>query len=122
VYGSDEDSADVEIRPEAGHRKRRHPVRALGTVALGQRFVGDWQQGAAMSDPEKTMTYLEEQIPALSCSAVTVAYWQTLASGESVLETDSGAIYEVFPDGSRRLVKQIAAPTPVETGRKIRFR
>ncbi len=75
-----------------------------------------------MSDPEKTMTYLEEQIPALSCSAVTVAYWQTLASGESVLETDNGAIYEVFPDGSRRLVKQIAAPTPVETGRKIRFR
>ena len=75
-----------------------------------------------MYDPEKTMTYLEEQIPALAGSAVTVAYWQTLASGESVLETDSGAIYEVFPDGSRRLVKQIAAPTPVQAGRTIRFR
>lgn len=30
-----------------------------------------------MSDPEKTMTYLEEQIPALSCSAVTVVLADT---------------------------------------------
>lgn len=75
-----------------------------------------------MSDPEKVMLHLEEQIPALSRSAVTVAYLQTLASGDSVLETEQGAIYEVFPDGTRRLVKQIAAPTPVEPGRKLRIR
>lgn len=75
-----------------------------------------------MSDPEKTMIYLEEQIPALSASAVTVAYLQTLASGQSVLESDNGGIYEVFPDGTKRLVKQIPAPTPVEVGRKLRIR
>ncbi len=75
-----------------------------------------------MFDPEKTMVYLEEQIPALSRSAVAVAYLQTLASGQSVLESDGGAICEVFPDGTRTLVKQIAAPTPVEMGRKLRIR
>lgn len=75
-----------------------------------------------MSDPEKVMLHLEEQIPALSRSAVTVAYLQTLAAGDSVLESEQGAIYEVFPDGTRRLVKQISAPTPVEPGRKLRIR
>lgn len=72
-----------------------------------------------MTDQETAIDHLEKQIPALSGSAVTVAYWKTLASGSSVLETDGGAIYEVFPDGTRHLVKQIEPPTPVEYGKKI---
>ena len=48
-----------------------------------------------------------------------MAYWKTLASGGSVLETDGGAIYEVFPDGTRRFVKQIEPPISVEYGQKI---
>jgi hypothetical protein len=72
-----------------------------------------------MATSEEALNYLESQIPALSESAVTVAYWQTLASGESVLESDQGTIYEVFPDGTRKPVKQIAAPVPVDPTRKV---
>ena len=72
-----------------------------------------------MPDQETTIDHLEKQIPALSGSAVTMAYWKTLASGGSVLETDGGAIYEVFPDGTRRFVKQIEPPISVEYGQKI---
>lgn len=69
-----------------------------------------------MSEDDKTLDDLEKLIPPLSGSAVTVAYWQALASGNSVLETDDGAIYEVFPDGTRKLVKKIAPAIPVVPG------
>ena len=72
-----------------------------------------------MPDQETTISYLEKQIPAVSGAAVTMAYWKTLNSGGSVLETDGGAIYEVFPDGIRRFVKQIEPPIPVEYGQRI---
>lgn len=52
-----------------------------------------------MTTPEQTMRFLEEHIPELAESAVTQAYWQALASGSSVLESENGVIYEVFPDG-----------------------
>ena len=38
-----------------------------------------------MSDSEKTLDYLEQQIPSLSAAAVDVAYWQALAAGQHVL-------------------------------------
>ena len=76
----------------------------------------------AMTDLETSVEYLENQIPALSQSAVTVAYWDTLASGQSVLGTENGAIYEMFPDGTRRLVKQIESPIHVQYGQKIALR
>jgi hypothetical protein len=56
-----------------------------------------------MTTPEQTMRFLEEHIPELAESAVTQAYWQALASGSSVLESDNGVIYEVFPDCTRKL-------------------
>lgn len=65
---------------------------------------------------EESMRFLEEHIPELAQSAVTQAYWQALASGNSVLQSENGVIYEVFPDGTRTIVKEIAAPTPVTTG------
>jgi hypothetical protein len=34
---------------------------------------------------EREIQYLEEHIPALAQSAVTQAYWQSLAAGNSVL-------------------------------------
>lgn len=69
-----------------------------------------------MTQDDATLDDLEKLIPPLSGSAVTVAYWQALAAGNSVLETDDGAIYEVFPDGSRTLVKTITPPIPVVPG------
>jgi hypothetical protein len=69
-----------------------------------------------MSEQERIMQYLEEHIPELAESAVTQAYWQSLAAGNSVLESENGAIYERFPDGSSKMVKQIEPPTPVAIG------
>ena len=71
-----------------------------------------------MSTPERTLRFLEEHIPELAESAVTQAYWQALASGSSVLESDNGMIYEVFPDGSRQVVKSTMPPSAVTPGEK----
>ena len=64
------------------------------------------------------MTFLEEHIPELAQSAVTQAYWQALASGNSVLQSENGTIYELFPDGTRKIVKAITPPTAVRVGEK----
>ena len=71
-----------------------------------------------MPTTEQSMKFLEEHIPELAESAVTQAYWQTLASGSSVLESDNGVIYEVFPDGTRKVVKTTTPPTAVVLGEK----
>jgi hypothetical protein len=69
-----------------------------------------------MPASEKAMLFLEEHIPELAQSAVTQAYWQALASGSSVLQSENGAIYEVFPDGTRKLIKTTTPPTVVVVG------
>jgi len=75
-----------------------------------------------MIEQEKTLSYLESHIPEMAASAVTQAYWQTLASGNTVLESRNGAIYEISPDGSRKKLKNIAAPTTVIRGEKRRLK
>ena len=75
-----------------------------------------------MIEQEKTLSYLESHIPEMAASAVTQAYWQALASGNTVLESHHGAIYEISPDGSRKKLKNIAAPTTVIRGEKRRFK
>jgi hypothetical protein len=92
-----------------------HKIRLLWGI-----ISGDLMEGVAMSDSE--IDYLETQIPELAQAAVTIAYWQALAAGHSVLEAHDGVIYEIFPDGGRRFVKQIEPPTPVEKGTKIHIR
>ncbi len=69
-----------------------------------------------MPTAEKTMQFLEEHIPELAQSAVTQAYWQALASGSSVLQSENGAIYEVFPDGTRKFIKTTTPPNAVAVG------
>ena len=69
-----------------------------------------------MTKSEKTMRFLEEHIPDLAQSAVTQAYWRALASGNSVLQSENGVIYEVFPDGTRTLIKTTTPPTAVTPG------
>jgi hypothetical protein len=39
-----------------------------------------------------------------------------------VLQSENGVIYEVFPDGSRKVVKKIEPPTPIQTGTKVAIR
>jgi len=72
-----------------------------------------------MSDREKTLDYLESQIPTLAVAALTIAYWQALAAGLSVLVCHDGAIYENFPDGSSRFVKEIEPPVHVPAGSRL---
>ena len=75
-----------------------------------------------MADKENNIEILENAFPPMSGVAFDTARKQTLESGLSVLQSEGGVIYEVFPDGSRRLVKEIEPPTQVVPGRKITIR
>jgi hypothetical protein len=74
----------------------------------------------AMSDQE--IQKLENQFPAVSGSAFAEARKQVLASGQSVLQSQDGVIYEVFPNGRRVEVKKIEPPTEVATGSTFTLR
>ncbi len=67
-----------------------------------------------MALTEQALDYLEQQIPALAEMALQKAYWQTLASGDSVLIADNGQIVEVEPDGTRTVVKTIRKAQTIE--------
>lgn len=74
-----------------------------------------------MLDPDKTMDFLERQIPAISGAAFDVAYVQALASGQRVLVSAHDGIYEVAADGTRTRIKPVAAPVPVQQWTQIRI-
>jgi hypothetical protein len=73
-----------------------------------------------MSDQD--IQKLESQFPAVSGSVFAAAREQALAAGQSVLESKQGVIYEVFPNGNRRRVKEIAPPTQIALGYKVAIR
>jgi hypothetical protein len=68
-----------------------------------------------MSDQD--IQKLESQFPAVSGAAFATARDRVLASGQSVLQSQDGVIYEVFPDGRRVEVKKIEPPTQFESGK-----
>lgn len=70
---------------------------------------------------DKTLDYLEEHLPELMATATKQAYWQTLASGQSVLVAEAGKLIEVFPDGSRMFIKDIPKPTTAARPGTIRL-
>ena len=74
----------------------------------------------AMSDQD--IQKLESQFPAVSGSAFATARARVLASGQSVLQSQDGVIYEVFPDGRKVAVKKIEPPTQAVYGCKITIR
>jgi len=67
-----------------------------------------------MSDQD--IQKLENLFPPVSGSAFAEARDRVLASGQSVLQSQDGIIYEVFPDGRRVEVKKIEPPTNVNAG------
>jgi len=73
-----------------------------------------------MSDQD--IQNLENKFPALSGSAFAAAREQVRASGQSVLQSEQGVIYEIFPDGTRQFVKHIDPPITVKPGLKITIR
>ena len=74
-----------------------------------------------MTNSEKALDYLEQQIPSLSAVAVDVASWQALAAGQRVLSSGEGGIYEVFPDGTRAFVKATAKPLDLLVGTRVKI-
>jgi len=73
-----------------------------------------------MSDQD--IQRLENQFPAVSGLAFAAARERALASGQSVLQSQDGVIYEVFPDGKMVAVKKIEPPSQVVYGQKITIR
>lgn len=71
-----------------------------------------------MTLSEERISLLESYIPYLADAAFTQAYLQTLASGSSVLKVEHARIFEIFPDGTRRLIKKISPTIPVTVGQK----
>jgi hypothetical protein len=74
-----------------------------------------------MTNSERTLDYLEQQIPSLSGAAVDVAYFQALASGQRVLVSGEGGLYQAFPDGTQKLVKPLEKPLSVPAGTKVKI-
>ena len=73
-----------------------------------------------MSDQD--IQQLESQFPAVSGSAFAAACEHVLASGQSVLQSQDGVIYEIFPDGRRVPVKKIEPPTQFVSGKIFTIR
>jgi len=70
-----------------------------------------------MKDSE--LDYLEGFIPLLAKGAFEKARFDALSSGNSILEVLDSAIYEVFPDGSKIKVKDVAPYIKVDMNQKI---
>ena len=71
---------------------------------------------------EKELDFLEEHIPELAKSAIRQAYWNALASGKSVLESIDGVIYEIFPDGTKKVIKKLKPGMKVKVGQKLELK
>ena len=71
---------------------------------------------------DQDLQLLENRFPAISGSAFASASKRVLASGQSVLQSQEGVIYEIFPDGRRIVVKKIDPPTPVVPGSILTIR
>lgn len=72
-----------------------------------------------MTLTEESMRFLEEHIPDLADAAVKQAYWQALATGSSVLVFEDGELVEIFPDGTRKMVKHLEPQTSVLVGQRL---
>ncbi|SDS45782.1 hypothetical protein SAMN05444173_2943 [Opitutus sp. GAS368] len=71
---------------------------------------------------EEAISQLEAGVPALSGVAFAAARRHVLASGQSVLQSENGVLYEVFPDGHKVWIKNVEPPQPVIFGRKYTIR
>ena len=67
-----------------------------------------------MSDQD--IQQLESLFPATSRLAFAAAQAKVLASGQSVLQSQDGVIYEISPNGQRKEIKRIEPPTSVVIG------
>lgn len=71
------------------------------------------------SADDQRIDQLESSFPAASGAVFSKAYDLAIKAGLSVVVSENGVIYEVFPDGKRRFVKTIAPPSPAQPGQKL---
>ena len=71
---------------------------------------------------EKELDYLEAHIPELAEVAFKQAYWAALATGSSVLMSENGNLVEIFPDGTRKIIKPLPPGMKVKKGQKFQLR
>ena len=72
-----------------------------------------------MSLTEASIRFLEENIPILAEAALKQAYWQALASGSSVLICEDDALIEIFPDGTKKILKQLEPQSSFTVGQRL---
>lgn len=80
---------------------------------------GGWRTRVLVREvimPDPDIQKLENQLPSASGSAFAAARERVLASGQSVLQSQDGVIYEVFPDGRKVPVKRIEPPSHFAPG------
>lgn len=70
---------------------------------------------------EQRIEQLEAAFPLAAAAAFSKAYDEAIRAGHSVMVSEEGAIYEIFPDGQRKLIKKIDPPTRTRPGLKIEF-
>ncbi len=68
---------------------------------------------------EQAIDYIEAHLPGLMATATKQAYWQTLQSGNSALIAENGLLVEVFPDGTKKTIKEIGKPQPSSLGKSF---
>ena len=88
--------------------------RILFWEAKAQLLPGSWRPKilvceVTMAEPD--IQKLENQLPAASGSAFAAARKRVLASGQCVLQSHDGVIYEVFPDGRKVAVGESTGDT-----------
>ena len=75
-------------------------------------------QGILMTDKEYSEV-VETAFAPLSGVAFESARAQALESGQSVLQTERGKLYRIYPDGRKEFVKFVPDPVAVTPGQKV---
>ncbi len=70
---------------------------------------------------EEELDFLERHIPELAVLALRLAYWEALASGSCVLVVKDGALMEVAPDGSEKIIKELPKWISITPGKYMRI-
>lgn len=71
-----------------------------------------------MGSIEKTIAFLEQDIPEQAEVALKQAYWKALSEGFSVLVIEDGELIEKHPDGTQKVLKKIRKPSKAIPGEK----
>lgn len=67
---------------------------------------------------EQEMDFLESYIPNLANSATKKAYLDALSCGNSVVEVIENKIYEIFSDGTKKFIKEIAPDIKIDKNKR----